>query len=221
MRKRRRSSNSFCASSLPDVKPCVRAAVLTGICLGASTPTAHADYIFTPFVGKTFAATSALTTTSGVPVVASVDKQTWLVGGSAAWLTRNVLGAEVDFGYAPRFFKSDDVTRPGSNVMSLTGNLLLAVPLSVTRESLRPYLSAGLGMLHAGVNDQISFATIDRNLLATSIGGGAIGFLTPRAGVRFDLRRVRSTSEGLNTATLLKEPQLGFWRATIGVAIRY
>jgi hypothetical protein len=201
------------------VKALVRAAVLTGICLGTSTSTAHADYIFTPFVGKTFAATNTLSASSG-PLTASVDKQTWIVGVSAAWLTRNVLGAEVDFGYAPRFFKSD-LTRPGSNAMSLTGNLLLAVPLSVTRESLRPYLSAGMGMLHAGVNDQISLTAIDRNLLATSIGGGAIGFLTPRAGVRFDLRHVRSTSTGLNTTTLINEPQLGFWRATIGVAIRY
>jgi hypothetical protein len=201
------------------VKTLVRAAVLTGICLGASTQTAHADYIFTPFVGKTFAATNTLS--SGVlPVTAGVDKQTWIVGASAAWLTRGVLGAEVDFGYAPRFFKSD-LTRPGSNVMSLTGNLLLAVPLSVTRESLRPYISAGMGMLHAGVDDQINSATIDRSLLAVSIGGGAIGFLSPRAGVRFDLRTVRSTSTGLNTATLLNEPQLGFWRATVGVAIRY
>ena len=203
------------------MKTLVRAAVLTGICLGASTRTAHADYIFTPFVGKTFAATNTLSS-SLLPLTASVDKQTWIVGASAAWLTRSVLGAEVDFGYAPRFFKADlTPIRPGSNVMSLTGNLLLAVPLSVTRESLRPYISAGMGMLHAGVDDQINSATIDRNLLAVSIGGGAIGFLSPRAGVRFDLRTVRSTSTGINLATLLKEPQLGFWRATVGVAIRY
>ena len=201
------------------MKTLVRAAVLTGLCLGASTRTAHADYIFTPFIGKTFAATNTLST-SLLPVTASVDKQTWIGGASAAWLTRGVLGAEVDFGYAPRFFKSE-LTRPGSNVMSLTGNLLLAVPLSVTRDSLRPYVSAGMGMLHAGVDDQINSATIDRNLLAVSIGGGAIGFLNPRAGVRFDLRTVRSTSTGINLATLLKEPQLGFWRATVGVAIRY
>jgi opacity protein-like surface antigen len=204
------------------VKTLVRAAVLTGICLGAVTPAAHADYIFTPFVGKSFAATSTLSTSS-LPVTASVDKQTWIGGVSAAWLTRNILGGELDFGYAPRFFKPDlnNLTRPGSNVVSLTGNLLLAVPLSVTRESLRPYISAGLGMLHAGVSDSGNVATIDRNLLAFSIGGGAIGFLSPRAGVRFDLRTVRSTSTGLNTRTLINEPQLGFWRATVGVAIRY
>lgn len=188
------------------------------MCLGASGATAHADIIFTPFVGKTFAAQTTL------PTTASVDKQTWILGGSATWLTDTVLGAEVDFGYAPRFFESQqflNLVRPGSNVMSLTGNLLLTLPLSVTRESLRPYLSAGMGVLHAGVDDVISFSPVDRNLLALSIGGGAIGFLTNRTGVRFDLRHLRSTSTGVETSTLLTTPRLGLWRATIGVAIRY
>jgi len=216
MRKRRRSSNSSCASSLPDVKAFVRAAVLTGICLGTSTQTAHADYIFTPYVGKTFAAQQTLSLTG------NVDKQTWLVGVSAAWLTSSILGAEVDFGYAPRLFRSSQsLLTPGSNAMSITGNVLLTVPLSVTRESLRPYVTAGMGVLHAGADDIGSASPVDRNLVAVSIGGGAIGFLSPRAGVRFDLRTIRSTSTDLNTATLLNEPRLGFWRATIGVAIRY
>ena len=199
------------------MKPLVPAAVLTSICLGASPPTAHAaDYIFTPFVGKTFGAQQTL-----APTV-NVDKQTWIVGGSAAWLTSNVFGAEVDFGYAPRFFRSNQlVLTPGSNALSLTGNLLLTVPLSVTRESLRPYVSVGMGLLHAGADDIASAAPIDRNLAAMSIGGGAIGFLSPRAGVRFDVRHIRSTSEALNPTTGLTEPRLGFWRATIGAAIRY
>jgi hypothetical protein len=198
------------------VKALVRALLLTAAGFGVSSLPAHADLIFTPFVGKTFGAEQTLNTT------ANVDKQTWLVGASAAWLTSNVLGAEVDFGYAPRFFGSDQLlNRPGNNALSLTGNVLLAVPLSVTRESLRPYVSAGMGMLHAGVDDQAGIGTVDRNLVALSIGGGAIGFLSPRVGVRFDLRSVRSTSRGLDNQTLLTEPRLGFWRATIGVAIRY
>jgi hypothetical protein len=206
------------------VNTLVRAAALTGACLGASGAAADADVIFTPFVGKTFAASHTLSTSSGFPVTASVDKQTWIVGGSAIWVSDNVIGAELDFGYAPRFFKSDRVfnlVRPGSNVMSLTGNVLLTLPLSVTRDSLRPYVTAGMGVLHAGVDDVISFSTVDRNLVALSIGGGAIGFLNNRTGVRFDLRHLRSTSTGVETSTLLTAPRLGFWRATIGVAIRY
>ena len=198
------------------MKALVRAAILTVVCLGASSRPVQADLIFTPFVGKTFGAQQTQF------LVATVDKQTWVLGANAAWLTNNVFGAEIDFGYAPRFFASNQaLDRPGSNALSLTGNVLLAVPLSVTRESLRPYVTGGMGVLHAGLADLAGIETVDRNLLAVSLGGGAIGFLSPRVGVRFDLRNIRSTSRGLNTATLLNEPRLGFWRATIGVAIRY
>ena len=203
------------------MKALVRTAAVAVVCLGIQPAAAvAADYIITPFVGKTFAASHTLSTAAQLPVIASVDEQTWTLGGSAAWLTRNIIGAEVDFGYSPRFFKSD-TTRPGSNVLSLTGNVLLTVPLSVTRESLRPYVSAGMGLVHAGVSDQLNLGAIDRNLVALSIGGGALGFLTPRAGVRFDLRRIRSTSNGVDILTGESEPRLGFWRATIGVALRY
>jgi opacity protein-like surface antigen len=197
------------------VKALVRATVLTAACLSASILPAHADLIFTPFVGKTFGSQQTLT------LLGNVDKKAWIIGGSAAWLTSRVLGAEVDFGYAPRFFNDQFKLLSGSNVLSLTGNVILAVPLSVTRESLRPYVTAGMGMIHAGAEDNFGVSTLDTSRLAISVGGGAIGFLTPRAGVRFDLRTVRSTSTDLNTATLLNEPRLGYWRATIGVAIRY
>jgi hypothetical protein len=198
------------------VKALVRAAALAGACLGAAVPSAEADIIFTPFAGKTFAAQHTLFTS--IPV----DKQTWVVGASAAWLTDNIFGAEVDVGYAPRFFESDlGIERPGSNVTSFMGSMLLTVPISVTRDSLRPYISGGLGMVHAGVSDAVGLTEIDSNLVAFSVGGGAIGFVNRRAGIRFDLRHIRTTSRGVDNATLLTEPRLGFWRATVGVAIRY
>ena len=186
---------------------------------------ARADVIITPFVGKTFAAQTTF-------LLANVDKQSWTLGGSATWLTDGVLGAEIDFGYAPRFFGpnllfSDQVAasvnlrEPGSNVVTLTGNVVLALPLSVTRDSLRPYVSGGLGVLHAGADDLAGLNTVDRNLLALSLGGGAIGFLNNRAGVRFDLRHIRSTSRDVDRLTFANAPRLGFWRATIGVALRY
>jgi hypothetical protein len=101
------------------------------------------------------------------------------------------------------------------------GHAILAVPLSVTRESLRPYVSGGFGMLHEGAADQTQFFAVDSNLAAFSIGGGAIGFFNSRTGVRFDLRHVRSVSTGENVTTRETEPRLGFWRATLGVTIRY
>jgi hypothetical protein len=205
------------------VKSAARAAVLIGTCLCAAAVPAAGQIILTPFVGKTFAATNTLTDASPLPPTGTADKQTWMVGGSATWLSGNVLGAELDFGYAPHFFRSNQLLlrTSGNNIVSLTGQALLTVPIGITRESLRPYITGGMGILHAGADDRASIATLDRNLLAVSYGGGAIGFVNQRAGVRFDLRHIRSTSRAANPATGETEPRLGFWRATVGVAIRY
>jgi hypothetical protein len=196
-----------------------RAALLAAFCVLAAGRAARADIIVTPFVGKTFAAQTILQTSE-----TGVDERKWIFGASATWLSSGILGAELDLGYAPRFFDAGRlINRPGSNVTTLTGNVVLAAPLSVTRESLRPYLSVGLGLLHVGVDDLIGLTTIDRNLAALSVGGGAIGFLTERTGLRFDVRRIRSLSSGvdLDSTSTASEPRLGFWRATVGVALRY
>jgi len=106
-------------------------AVLAAACLCASSLPAHADLIFTPFVGKTFGSQQTLT------LIGNVDKKAWVIGGSAAWLTSKVLGAEVDFGYSPRFLNDPFQLLSGSNVLSLTGNVLLTVPRSDSRVTLR------------------------------------------------------------------------------------
>ena len=192
-----------------------RVALLIGAGLACSS-SARADILVTPFIGKTFGASTPQLTAE------PLDTQKWIVGGAAGWLGAGIVGADVDFGYAPRFFNSDPLlTRPGSNVTTLTGNILLTLPLSVTRDSLRPYFTAGAGLLHAGADDRIDLTSVDRNLLAASVGGGVIGFLNTRAGVRFDVRRIRSASRGVDTLTGEQEPRLGFWRATLGVALRY
>ena len=193
-----------------------RVAVLLAAGLAGSSSAARADILVTPFVGKTYGASN--------PTLAAepLDTQKWLVGGMAGWLGPSVFGAELDFGYAPRFFQSDRLlNRPGSNVTTLMGNVLVTLPLSVTRDSLRPYLSAGAGLLHASADDFANANELDRNVLALSIGGGAIGFLSERAGVRFDVRRIRSASSAVDIATGEIEPRLGFWRITFGVALRY
>jgi hypothetical protein len=192
------------------------AALLSVVLLSWSRP-ASADTIVSPFVGTAFAAETTFQTAES-----GVDHKKWIVGGSAGWLGAGLFGFEGEFSYVPRFFEAGRLlTGRGSNVTTLTGNALLAVPLSVTRESLRPYLSVGVGMLHASANDIFDAFPVDRNLLAVSIGGGAIGFFTSRTGIRFDLRHIRSVSSAEDPTTNTTEPRLGFWRATVGVALRY
>jgi hypothetical protein len=186
--------------------------------LGSSRPARAADFIMTPFVGSTFAGETTFRTAESLD-----GTKKWTLGASGAWLTSGVLGVEGEFSLVPRFFPRGGLPTnvTGRNVTTFMGNVIVAAPLSVTRESLRPYVSGGFGLMHAAVNDPTGFYSLDANLAAYSIGGGAIGFFNSRAGVRFDLRHIRSTSSDPDTATGNSEARLGFWRATIGVAIRY
>jgi hypothetical protein len=181
-------------------------------------PPASADWLFTPFVGSSFG-----TQTSYLILETGAEGSSQLIfGGSGAFLSRGILGVEADFGYAPRFFERDNLAGNilGSNVTTLTGNVIFAVPLSVTRESLRPYAVAGFGLIHAAANDLLDLEVIEDNLPGFNLGGGAIGLISPRTGFRFEIRHFRSVGSAANTLTGENSAQLSFWRATVGVVIR-
>jgi len=178
---------------------------------------AAADWLFTPFLGGTFA--------SQIPIVnleQSAGTTKVVVGGSTALLSDGIFGIEGDFGYSPRFFeRSSQFLNAGSNVMTFLGNVVVALPLSVTRESLRPYAVGGIGLIHAAAAALVvQELDIDRNLLGYDLGGGAIGMFDPNVGVRFDLRRFQTVHELENQLTQQRS-HLSFWRATVGVTIRY
>jgi hypothetical protein len=194
-----------------------RSLVIAACALLLAPPRASADWLITPFLGTTFGGESPF-----LDFELSQGSAQTIFGGSVALLSDQILGVEGDFGYSPRFFERNSraglVT--GSNLSTLTGNVLLAMPLSLTRESLRPYLAGGGGLIHAGASDVISFGNLDRNLTAIDIGGGAFGLVSTRTGFRFDLRHFRS----LYSRELLLQPRrahLSFWRASVGVTIRY
>ncbi len=178
-----------------------------------------ADWLFTPFVGTSFGTqTSFLILENGAASSAQL-----IFGGSAALLSRGVFGVEADYGYAPRFFERDnragEIT--GSNINTLSGSAIFAVPLSVTRESLRPYAIAGFGLMHAAGSyaafDDISF---DETFGGYNVGAGAIGLISPRTGFRFEIRHFRSVQDAPNALTGEDSARLSFWRATVGVIIR-
>lgn len=181
-------------------------------------PHAAADWLFTPFLGGTFA--------PQIPIVnleQSAGTKKVVAGGSASLLSDGLFGIEGDFGYSPRFFERSSRTglTTGSNVTTIFGNVVVTMPLSVTRESLRPYGVAGVGLIHAAAASLVvQLFDIDRNLLGYDFGGGAIGMFDPNVGVRFDLRRFQTVHELENQLTQQRS-HLSFWRATVGVSIRY
>jgi opacity protein-like surface antigen len=198
----------------------VRARLLLCLSLVAwLTPAAaHADWLLTPFIGVKFAgATSFVDLEKG----AGATKLT--LGGSAALLGRGLFGVEVDVGYSPRFFERSN--RAGlvrrSSVTTLMGSVIVAAPLGLTRESLRPYLAGGLGLIHAETEDVLDVLRIDSNLFGMTLGGGVIGSLSERTSLRIDLRHFRTLSRHGEPVLGSGASRLSFWRASAGVTLRY
>jgi hypothetical protein len=59
-----------------------------------------------------------------------------------------------------------------------------------------------------------------RNLGGFNLGGGAMGFVTKRTGVKWDLRYVRGSGSS-DTGIAFGSPRIHFWRATMALVIRY
>jgi hypothetical protein len=182
---------------------------------------AHADWLITPWVATTF----AIDTTYLRLETGARERRYAMFGVSGSWLGSQLLGVEAELGAAPGFFEVDEPGNPldsllqASNLVTLFGNVIVAMPLSVTGDSLRPYLLSGLGWMHATLDDQIGLLESDDSL-GLQLGGGAIGFVTDRVAIRFDLRNIRTLTRA-TTLTGERDWKLSFWRASVGVAIRY
>jgi opacity protein-like surface antigen len=187
------------------------------VVLCGSPRNAGADYLFIPFIGGAFAGRTAF-----LNLEQGAGATQLIFGGSAGWLSSGVLGVEADFAYAPRFFERDNLAGviQGSNAMTLSGSVIAAVPLGITQDGLRPYLTGGLGLVHSAITYTGLVDPVDDNSLGLNVGAGAIGFFTPRTGVRFELRHFRTLERDVNPATGDLRTRLSFWRATVGVVIR-
>lgn len=191
------------------------AAILLG-----STRTAQAEWQFTPMAGFTmFGNTSLLDLEQG-----SGERHKHF-GGSVAFLSEGIVGVEVLGLWTPGFF---DASKPAVDLVKssrtavVMGNVVLTAPRRWTEYSLRPYVSGGLGLLHASTTENRpgeGIFPIDVNAAGFNIGGGAVGFLTQRTGVRFDFR-YHSTLNRSEDAPSIGPVHLRYVTASIGLVFR-
>ena len=77
-------------------------------------------------------------------------------------------------------------------------------------------------MLSASAKDALDFLPVDAKLLGYNVGGGAVGFLTDRVGLRFDLRyfsNLKPSDDPELSAT--GRVHLSYWTGSVGVVFRY
>jgi len=178
---------------------------------------AHADWLITAFLGTSFASE----TTFLIFEEGTGRKQTF--GASVLLLSDGIFGFETEVGHTPKFFGGNDPLGLvlTSRVTTLSGNVIAATPLVLTRESLRPYLLGGLGLIQARSIHAAGLFPVEQDLMGLSLGVGAIGFLTERRGLRFDLRHIKAITGADGPFARLGVSRLSFWRATAGLTIRY
>jgi hypothetical protein len=177
---------------------------------------AQTDLLIIPFIGIKFAGHTSIAI--GEPTV-SQKKSTF--GFSTTVLSDKFLGVEADVEQTPQFFGPGiQRTVSTSGVTTLTGNVVVAVPKAITQESLRPYIVSGVGLIHAHVKTQAGVLDTTSNLLGLDIGGGVIGFISPRAGARFELRHFKNLTND-SSAVTIGGTRLSFWRLSAGLVLRY
>jgi opacity protein-like surface antigen len=157
-------------------------------------------------------------------------------GGSLGYLGDR-LGFEVDFQRYQHFFKDEDVaslvpnncgvgpaaapcTDLNTDAAGFTGNVVVLVR-GQGAKSWRPYVTAGLGVIHAWIQDPShTVADTAQNNLAVNLGGGVMYSLNDRVRLRSDLRYFRGFVDESKREGYYFE-DYGFLRATVGVTFTF
>jgi len=200
----------------------IRLLVLVGILISCGPASARADWQIAPFIGFTFQGETTL-----IDSEQAVGKADWSFGTAVTLLGAPPLGVEGVVLYTPGFFQQDNPRADlpdvvSSRALAIMGNVVLSTPRKWTEYGLRPYISGGIGLLHASSKDEFNLLPVKVNLLGYNIGGGAIGFLTDRAGLRFDLRYFSDLKPSDSPEECVRgQCQLSYWNASVGIVFRY
>jgi hypothetical protein len=203
--------------------------VTTAVLLAASTVvprSASADWVLTPFVGWNFGGSADVSGNGGVSTVNRFAHKA-NYGVSAAYMGKGIVGGEVDFGYSPSFYSNTTTTgfqfASSNNVTTLTGNVIVGIPVGGGGASVRPYAVGGVGLLRSRVGDAAGlFDVSSKNDFGFDVGGGVMGFVHENIGLRGDLRYFRGFKGApSNSATGLALGNFQFWRASAGVTFKF
>ena len=176
-----------------------------------------AEWFVKPSLGITFGGD-----TTFVDVEDAAGSPTVVLGVSGL-LLGEVVGLDIDFSRAAGFFESGDRNLvASSSVTTLASSLVVAWPRHLNEYGLRPYFTAGAGIMRVRIEHQLSVLNVADTLPAMQLGDGATGFLADRIGLNWEVRHfrtIRRTSVGRGLS--FGPERLSFWRGTMALVIRY
>jgi hypothetical protein len=178
------------------------------------------------FVGGNFGGSNFGGTTS---MDSSVD-----FGGQVGYLYRGIVGGEFLADFTPQFQMNNALFADNPNLNTYMANLILAVPMGAEHR-VQPYVSGGFGsmQLRSNVFASVTAPSSGQSTANAMIGGGDLGFgvlgYAGNVGIRGDVRYFRAFTDnslinGDSAADAFARSALSgldFWRANIGVAVRW
>jgi hypothetical protein len=208
------------------VRKASRVLVAAGLLFFAIASPAAAEWHFTPFLGYTFSGSTTI-----FDFEFGAEARHWNFGGAVTLIGDSPLGVEAYFVRTPGFFEDKNAAcnietcAESSRTYAFMGNLVLTTPRNWNRYGLRPYVSGGAGLLHASLSRALDPFPTNLNLVGMNLGGGAVGFVSDRIGLRFDLRYFRKihgpNEEDLEFPVSIGPIRLRYWTTSLGVVIKY
>jgi opacity protein-like surface antigen len=184
---------------------------------GTAVP-AHADGIFGGFVGTAFGGSFG-----EFQDTLEDASRPLIFGGVLGGVRPRGLGFEIDFGYSPDFFGTEDLTGSQTSVTTVMGNLVIGGAAS---NGVAPYISGGVGLIRTNVEDPGDLLdNLTTNDFGFNVGGGLNMMFGSNFGVRGDIRYFRSfAEEDEEDGRLDLGVDLGdfsFWRGSAGLIVRW
>jgi hypothetical protein len=180
--------------------------VLSTAALVSAPLNARAEGYVSPWAGVNFAG-------------GGIEQGRGAFGVQAGGMGAGVFGGEIDFGYSPSAFGTENDFGHNS-VINLMGNLIIGVPVGGTHGAgFRPFVTGGLGLIRTQIDGGSTFrVSSSNNQWGYDLGAGAMGFFNDHVGLRGDLRYFHAVNgniiNGLDLGTL------HFWRLGAGIVIR-
>jgi hypothetical protein len=199
----------------------LRALVVCCLFLVIDARPASAEWHISPMIGLTHGGETNIRFIDGVGTQSHLS-----IGGSVALLGAGIFGVEGVGIFVPAFKGTPAIDQglvESSRMYSVMGNAVLTTPRRLTEYSLRPFLSGGFGAIRVSVRLTGDHVLPSRSALAGfNIGGGAVGFLTNRTGIRFDFRYYHAFErQEAPLLTLAGGPtRLSYTTLSVGVVFR-
>jgi opacity protein-like surface antigen len=173
-------------------------------------------FVWTPMTAR---ADSFLNLWAGKQFPSTADQGRSAVGFTAGSTGSGIVGEELEFGYSPSFFGTQNDF--GHNTaMDLTINVTVGAPIgNQRRASFRPFVRVGAGLIRTQIDGGTVFnVSSSQNHLGWDLGGGVLAFFSDHVGVRGDFTYFRDVTG--NVVNGLDLGALHFTRWSIGVMFR-